>query len=186
MDHPYIKHANIPKPSKKSPSLKCSGEPAGPQRFQCDNRECIQCHLSMGRVKRFQRTPYQCRGLLQLSILCARKNYYHNKLPKTRYHKRESTFRRAVFSRNAMPSTSQEYFKPENFIPIDLEKISPNIFLMRFSNSLERGHCYCVYFWRRAALFFSFCRQMMGPSEMVFSDDAVGGCLTVYIFFGCL
>ena len=49
----YIKHANIPKPSKKSPSLKCSGEPAGLQRFQCDNRECIQCHLSMGRVKRF-------------------------------------------------------------------------------------------------------------------------------------
>ena len=85
-----------------------------------------------------------------------------------------------------MPSTSQEYFKPENFIPIDLEKISPNIFLMRFSNSLEQGHCYCVYFWRRAALFSSFCRQMMGPSEMVFSDDAVGGCLTVYIFFGCL
>ena len=104
---------------------------------------------------------------------------------KMRYHKRESAFRRAVFSGNAMPPPLQEYFKHENIIPIDLEKFPPNIWCLQ--NLCREGTVTVYkYFWRRAALFFSFCRQMMGPSEMVFSDDAVGGCLTVYIFFGCL
>ena len=54
------------------------------------------------------------------------------------------------------PPPLQEYFKHENIIPNDLEKFYPNIFLMMFSKSLEGWHCYCVYFWRRAALFSLF------------------------------